>query len=180
MMAYWLDEGWHRWPEIMQAGTPAAGLYSRCGSYIADSQTDGLVPSAVARMYGTPEWIGRLVDVGLWQVEEHGFRDTRYFPLNATKAEIDERKRQTAERQKRWREKQSTQPKKSTRRSRGSNALRDASVTVHPSPSSPNGEGKGGAGGRHRPDLDQMSGHCRRCDFPEANRIHIRSVGEAS
>jgi hypothetical protein len=88
-MAYWLDEGWHRWPEIHRVGTAAAGLYSRCGSYIADTQTDGFIPTAVAQQYGTPEWIGRLVDAGLWVVEEYGFRDTRYFPLNKPKAQIE-------------------------------------------------------------------------------------------
>lgn len=175
-MAYWLDEGWHGWPEIDEVGTAAAGLYSRCGSYIADRQTDGFIPSARARMYGTPEWIGRLVEVGLWAVEENGFRDTRYFPLNASKAEIEDRKKQAAERQKRFRDKQSRQPKRATRQSRASNALRDASVTVPPSPPSPSGKGSGGAGGRHAPDVDPLTRVCRTCDFPEANAVHIRVV----
>lgn len=173
-MAYWLDEGWHQWPEIDAVGTAAAGLYSRCGSYIADAQTDGFISTARARMYGTPEWIGRLVEVGLWAVEEHGFRDTRYFPLNATKAEIEERKKKAAARQARY-----AAGKK--RQSRTSSTSADASVTAPPSPASPKGEGKGrGAGGRHEPDLDEMSGHCRICDFPSANSRHIRAVKEAS
>lgn len=175
-MAYWLDEGWHRWPEIYRAGTAAAGLYSRCGSYIADTETDGFIPSEVARQYGTPEWIGRLVEVGLWRIDEHGFWDTRYFPLNATKAVIDERRRKAADRQQRYRDGHQSKPK--TAKSRVSNASRDASVTAPPSPSSPNGEGEKPRG-RHKPDLDPMSRTCRICDFPEANRQHIRSV-EAS
>lgn len=173
-MAYWLDEGWHRWPEVYRAGTAAAGLYARCGSYIADAQTDGFIPAEVARQYGTPEWIGRLVDVGLWRIDEHGFWDTRYFPLNATKAEIEERKKKAAARQARY-------AARKTRDSRFSNASPDASVTLPPSPASPKGEGKGrAAGGRHEPDLDDTSGHCRICDFPAANNRHIRSVKEAS
>jgi hypothetical protein len=173
-MAYWLDEGWHRWPEIYRAGTAAAGLYSRCGSYIADTQTDGFIPTQVAQQYGTPEWIGRLVDVGLWVVEEHGFRDTRYFPLNKTKAQIEEAKRKAADRQARY-----MAGKRAPRKSRGSDVSTDASATTPPSPASPNGEGGGRAGGRHKPDLDPMSGYCRTCDFPAAHRSHIRSV-EAS
>jgi hypothetical protein len=168
-VAYWLDEGWHRSPEIMRAGTAAAGLYARCGDYIADTQTDGFIPTEVARMYGTPEWIGRLVDVGLWLVEEFGFRDTRYFPLNATKAEIAERKKKAAARQARY-------AARKTRESRTSSASPDASVTKSPSPASPKGEGKGKAAGRHAPDLDAMSGHCRICDFPAAAARHIRSI----
>lgn len=163
-MAYWLDEGSHRWPEIAEIGTATAGLYWRCGSYIADCETDGFIPSAVARMYGTPEWIGRLVEVGLWAVEEKGFRDLRYFPLNATKAEKEDRRKKAAARQARYRQ-------AATRQSRGSDASPHASVTMPPSPASPKGEGK-----RHRPDLDPVSGHCRICDFPEANARHLRAV----
>lgn len=135
LMAYWLDEGWHRWPEIMRAGTAAAGLYARCGSYIADSRTDGFIESAVARMYGTPEWIQRLVEVGLWQVEEHGFRDTRYFPLNKTAVEIEKAKAAAAARQRRSR---------ATRESRVTSPSRHASVTMPPSP--PPSEGRAGTG----------------------------------
>lgn len=135
LMAYWLDEGWHRWPEIMRAGTGAAGLYARCGSYIADSRTDGFIESAVARMYGTPEWIQRLLDVGLWQVEEHGFRDTRYFPLNKTAAEIEKAKAAAVARQRRHR---------STRESRVTDASRHASLTKPPFP--PPSEGRAGTG----------------------------------
>jgi hypothetical protein len=137
LMAYWLDEGWHNWPEIDAVGTAVAGLYSRCGSYIADAKTDGFIPTARARMYGTPEWIGRLVEVGLWAVEEHGFRDTRYFPLNATKAEIEKRKAAAADRQRRART-------KATRESRVTDASRHAQVTMPPSP--PPSEGRAGTG----------------------------------
>lgn len=173
-MAYWVDEASHRWVQIDAAGTAAAGLYWRCGSYIADEKTDGFIPTARARMYGTPEWIARLVEVGLWAVEEHGFRDTRYLELNATKERIEDRKRQAAARQARH-----AAGKK--RQSRASDASPDASATRPPSPASPKGEEKGrGAGGRHEPDLDEMSGHCRICDFPAANNRHIRAVKEAS
>jgi hypothetical protein len=148
-MAYWLDEGWHRWPEIMRIGTAAAGLYARCGSYIADCETDGFIESAVARMYGTPEWIQKLVEVGLWQVEEHGFRDTRYFPLNATKAEIDKRKADAAARQRRHRG--------ATRQSRVTPASHHASVTLPPSP--PPSGGRAGVRGKPRAVPDW----CRKC-----------------
>lgn len=162
-MAYWLDEGWHQWPEIDAVGTAAAGLYSRCGSYIAEALTDGFIPSARARMYGTPEWIARLVEVGLWTVEENGFRDTRYFPLNATKAEIERRRQQAAERQQRFRDRRG-----STRESRVSNALRDAGQTISPSPPP-----KGGKGAlRAVPD---WCGYCHK-DTRMAVDEHDRSV----
>lgn len=170
-MAYWLDEGWHRWPEIDAAGTAAAGLYSRCGSYIADALTDGFIPSARARMYGTTEWITRLVEVGLWSVEEEGFRDTRYFPLNATKAEIEERKRKAAKRQREYAR------KRKPRESRVTDASSHASVTLPPSPTK---GGRGGEGGavelpQPHPFADDGKGSCRTCVLPRINRIHKRA-----
>jgi hypothetical protein len=248
-MAYWLDEGWHDWPEIDAAGTAAAGLYARCGSYIADVQTDGFIPTARARMYGTPEWIQRLVEVGLWAVEEHGFRDTRYFPLNKPKAEIELAKARRAEVRDpltikavrardgdwcrycgikvNWSDRRGLRggtydhvipglvggvdnlvvacrscnsskknrtpeqagmtlrpppPKRTPRSGSKSDSDPYKKITNDPSPSSPNGEGfPPNAAGRHTPDVDPMSRHCRICHFPEANERHIRAVnGRAS
>lgn len=166
LMAYWLDEGWHRWPEIMQVGTAVAGLYSRCGSYIADSQTDGLIPSAVARMYGTPEWIARLVEVGLWQVEEHGFRDTKYFPLNKTKAEIERLRKDAAARQ--------AKRRAVTRESRVTHNERHAKVTPPPFPPPSGGKGQG-ARAPHAY-VDDGQGCCETCGLIAANRAHLRAV----
>jgi hypothetical protein len=185
-MAYWLDEAWHRWLQIDEAGTAAAGLYARCGSYIADEGTDGFIPAARARMYGTPEWIQRLVEVGLWTVEEKGFRDVRYLELNVTKAEVEKRKKQAAQRQARYYD-------RVKRQSRASDASSDASVTGSPFPAPPYG-GKGGrtgrralrggpsppAGGRFSPHTydDDGTGSCLVCLLPFNNEVH--SVGEAS
>lgn len=168
-MAYWLDEGWHGWPEIDTAGTAAAGLYARCGAYIAAQKTDGFIPIERARMYGTPEWIGRLVEVGLWAIEERGYRDTRYLELNPSKAEVERRKQQAADRQQRYRDAHGSKP--TTRKPRDSNASRDAQLTR--TPSSPKGEGDAG---RHKPDVDPISQHCRICDYPAANGRHLRAV----
>lgn len=146
-MAYWLDEGWHSWLEVDTVGTAAAGLYARCGSYIADSKTDGFIPAARARMYGTPEWIARLVEVGLWTVEEHGYRDTRYFPLNATKAVIEQRKADAAQRQRRSR----------SSRVSHTDVTRDTNVS-HSAPFPPPKGGKGRA-------LAAVPDWCGRCHF---------------
>jgi hypothetical protein len=167
-MAYWLDEAWHRWLQIDEAGTAAAGLYARCGSYIADEGTDGFIPAARARMYGTPEWIQRLVDVGLWAVEEKGYRDLRYLELNATKEQKDERRRQAAARQARYAKRQS----------------RDADASSHASrrrlPFPPPTGGKGGLRALPQPHRfdDDGTGSCLVCLLPYRNEVH--SVSEAS
>lgn len=138
-MAYWLDDGFDTWPETLGAGTAAAGLYTRCGAWVArsiakGSIADAVVPGVLARAYGTSEWIQRLVDVGLWAVEGDGYRDTKYFELNPTPAQLQERKDAAAERQRRSRSRRSHGDV--TRDSRGSHSAPSL-------PSSPKGEGRG-------------------------------------
>lgn len=170
-MAYWLDDGFDSWPEVVRAGTAAVGLYVRCGSWIARNLTDGFVPLEVARMYGTAEWITRLVDAGLWTIEEAGYRDVRYFPMNPTAEKVRKRREDAAERQRKMRERRNA---KLTRDSRVSNRGSHASPA-----SSPKGEeGGAGAAARPAPHPYQPDGYgCANCNLPEPHRIHqIRSV----
>jgi HNH endonuclease len=74
---YLTDDGFHDDPAVVRAGTAAVGLYFRCGVYVAKHLLDGHVPSEIASQYGTPEWIRRLTDVGLWETEPGG----HYMPL---------------------------------------------------------------------------------------------------
>lgn len=150
-MAYWVDDGFDSWPEVVRAGTPAAGLYCRCGSWIARNLTDGFVPTEVARMYGTAEWIGKLVDVGLWAMEEHGFRDLKYFPLNPSAETVRKRRADAAARQQRARERRRSEVTRDSRASHKGGHAR-------PNPAaSPNGE----AGRR----LAAVPDWCGRCHF---------------
>lgn len=172
LMAYWLPEEWHRSMEIDAIGTAAAGLYARCGSFIADSETDGFIPGHRARMYGTVEWIERLVSVGWWSVVEGGYRDELYFANgNVTKAEKQRRLKGAAARQQKWRDGQAK--KTSTRESRVSNALRDAQQTAPPFPPPKGGKGQGP--GPH-PYVDDGQGCCETCGLIPANRAHLRAV----
>lgn len=158
-MAYWLDDGWDSWPEVVRAGTAAAGLYARCGCYIAkniEALRDAVVPFEVARMYGTPEWIQRLVDVGLWRTEEAGYRDMRHFPLNPTAEKVEQRKRLAADRQARYRK---------TRQSRGSNASRNGKPTLPPTPL------KGGGLVEPHP-FPEGKHECDRCNWPPQHAVH--------
>lgn len=162
-MAYWLDDGFDSWPEVVRAGTSAAGLYCRCGSWIARNLTDGFVPVEVARMYGTAEWIGKLVDVGLWTAEGAGYRDERFFPMNPSSDKVRKRRADAAERQRRARDR------------RHADVTRDSRVShdgshAYPSPAPPNGgRGRGSWCGRchkdTRMDIDahDRSVPCPRC-----------------
>lgn len=123
-MAFLLDDDWDNDPRVSKAGTAAFGLYSRCGMWAARHLTDGFVPSEIATTYGTREWVARLVDVGLWQTVEHGFRMPDYLKRNPTAEVVRKRREQYAERQRRWREK----------KGRGSNPSSHASGNAAPSP----------------------------------------------
>jgi 5-methylcytosine-specific restriction endonuclease McrA len=99
-MAYWLDDGFDTWPQVIRAGSAGVGLYVRCGCWIARNLTDGHVPAEVATMYGTPEWIRRLVEVGLWETDGQGYRDVFYFTMgNPTAETVRARRAMAARRQ---------------------------------------------------------------------------------
>jgi len=144
-MAYWLDDGFDTWPETVRAGTAAAGLYARCGSWIARNTHDGYVPNEVAAMYGSPEWARRLVDVGLWTVEAAGYQDVRYFQMgNPTAEKVAERRKADADRKARWRAKRDASRRDSTRDSGGTHGVGDGGNPFSPALPPPKG-GKGAA-----------------------------------
>ncbi len=104
-MAYWIDDGFDTWPETVRAGKAAAGLYVCCGAWIArsignGSITEAVVPAEIATMYGTPEWVAKLLLVGLWTAEGAGYRDVRYHGMgNPTAEKVARDKAQAAKRQ---------------------------------------------------------------------------------
>lgn len=81
-MALWVDDGFDTWPQTLRAGNGAAGLWVRVQAWIRRNHTDGHIPAQLATMYGSPEEIAALVEVGLWRPEPTGFFDTRYLDLN--------------------------------------------------------------------------------------------------
>lgn len=73
MNHFQMDDGTDTESRVMQAGTAAFGLYARCGVWVSRNLTDGFVPVEVAGMYGTREWIDKLVATGLWSLVDGGF-----------------------------------------------------------------------------------------------------------
>jgi hypothetical protein len=125
-----VDDGFHSHPKTLRAGTAAAGLYVRCGSYSAQHLTDGFVPAEVAAQYGSPEWARRLVVVDYWRVVAGGYQMPDYLDYNPSKAQVLRERAQKAERQKRWREAQ----KKGKGGRRVTSASRNASGDGSPTP----------------------------------------------
>lgn len=141
-MAYWVDDGIDTWPESIRAGRAAMGLYLLCGAWISrgiggGTITDAIVPVEVATMYGTREWITKLVAVGLWEHVEDGYRDTRYHQMgNPTADKVAADKAAKKARQQRWlakRKAEQTETRRRRSRDASHDPSRDASRDIAPS-----------------------------------------------
>ncbi|MFI9600361.1 hypothetical protein ACIHCX_10850 [Streptomyces sp. NPDC052043] len=112
-----VDDNSHMHPKIVAAGNAALGLWLRCGSYAAQHLTDGIVPGVIAKMYGTPAQVRKLVAAGLWHEHGHTCRHAKcaqpapgdfyihdYLePYNPTRAEVEARRDRAAEKKRRQR-----------------------------------------------------------------------------
>lgn len=90
--------------KAMQAGNAAMGLWVRAGSWSGQQLTDGAVPEDIARSLGSRAEAKRLVDVGLWHRVEGGYAFHQWEERNPTREEVEQRRKASAERIRRWRE----------------------------------------------------------------------------
>ncbi|MFJ4799180.1 hypothetical protein [Kitasatospora purpeofusca] len=110
-----IDDGFHCHPKVLAAGTPAVGLYVRCGSWAAQQTSEGIIPKAIARMYGTARMIKALVDAGLWhgpghdcescpELDANSYVIHQYLDRNPSRVEVEVARDKKSVRQQRWRE----------------------------------------------------------------------------
>lgn len=85
-----LEDSFHSHPKVIAAGNAAVGLYVRCGTYSAQHLTDGFIPDAVARQYGTTREITILAGSTdpLWTTVEGGYLMADYLEFNPSKAQV--------------------------------------------------------------------------------------------
>jgi hypothetical protein len=105
-----IDDSAHSHPKFLRAGNAALGLWMRCGSYSAQHLLEGAVPKAVAKAFGSPAQIRKLVVAGLWHEAGHdckrcpqpaeGYMIHDFFEggRNTTKAQHEANKKSAAER----------------------------------------------------------------------------------
>jgi hypothetical protein len=170
-MAYSLDDSWDNCTPVARAGNACFGLYVRCGIWSARNLTDGFVPGEIAAGYGSPEQARKLVDVGLWEVAEGGYRDPHYLLRNSPAEKVRARRQADAERKARWRERLH-KTRDGTRESGGSHGGTRRGFRSSGSPP------KGGTDARanalravHEFD-DDGTGLCLRCNLIYANAVH--------
>lgn len=116
-----VDDSAHSHPKLINAGNAAIGLWMRCGSYAAQHLTDGIVPSAVAAMYGTRPQAEKLVRLGLWHRAGHGcgrcihpvpgdYVMHDYHRYNPTRRQVLERRARAAEKKRKQRANEPPEP----------------------------------------------------------------------
>lgn len=66
-----VDDELHDHPKVRQAPIAAIGLWVCAGSWCMDKLTDGFVPDYMIRTWATKRQATDLVNVGLWQRENH-------------------------------------------------------------------------------------------------------------
>ncbi|MGW1679361.1 hypothetical protein [Saccharopolyspora sp. NPDC002376] len=93
--------------KVRKAGTPALGLWVRCGSWAASNLTDGFVPADIAARYGTARQAAKLVEAGLWEQAtrdgEPGYQFHDWTDYQQTREQVRARRAADAERQRRRR-----------------------------------------------------------------------------
>lgn len=174
-MAFSVDDEWENGPMLRRAGVAAFGLYCACGLWIARHLTDGFVPADVAAGYGTREWIAKLLDAGLWEAVEGGYRDPWYLLRNPSAEKVRARRQADADRKARWRERQHKKrgTRDETRESGGSHGVTPQGFRA------PNPPPKGGRdAGASRSALRPVPDWCGRCNKDTRTDVddHDRSV----
>lgn len=84
-----LDDHFHAHPRTLQVGLEANGLFARALSYCAQYLTDGFVPSEWADAQGGKKLTARLVDAGLFEQIEGGYRVKDYLDYNPSRAHVE-------------------------------------------------------------------------------------------
>lgn len=106
-MAYFqMDDGFETDKRVLRAGRAAFGLYASCGIWVARTLTDGFVSAEIATLYGTREWIEKLVANGLWTPVEDGFDMPDYLTThkNPTAEVVRKRRADAAARKQKQRD----------------------------------------------------------------------------
>lgn len=99
-----VDDRLHGHPKAHAAGNAALGLWTRIGSWISDHLTDGFVPAAVVRQYGTRRELERLILAGMLEADNHpvygaGYYLHDYLDWNRSRNQVLADRAKTAERQ---------------------------------------------------------------------------------
>lgn len=97
-------------PKVIQAQNAAMGLWVRAGSWSSQQLTDGFIPTEIARSIGNTAQANALVHSGLWIPNGSGYEFHQFAERNPTRKTVEEQRAATAERVRKWRQKQRDEP----------------------------------------------------------------------
>lgn len=95
-----LDDGFYDHPKVVAAGLAATGLFVRALAYSTAKHTDGYVSTPVVAMLSGGELAlaTRLVEVGLWEQADDGYRIHDFFDYNPSGKQVKRQRVREAER----------------------------------------------------------------------------------
>lgn len=101
-----VDDKLHSHPKRHRAGLKAMGLWVISGSWSSDHLTDGLIPTDMLRtLGGTATDARRLVEAGLWDVVDGGWRFHHWQDQNPSRSDVEAQREAWRIRQQEAREK---------------------------------------------------------------------------
>ena len=129
-----VDDKFHSHPKIKRVPRrirrAAIGLWTIAGSWCADYETDGAVPEYMLEEFDAePEEVAALVDAELWERTEDGVAFRNWGEFQPTRAQLDEKRAQTAERVQKFRQKKRQNRTEDPVTSDDGNAVTGALVT---------------------------------------------------
>ena len=92
-----LEDSFYDNPKVRKAGNAAIGLWVRCATYSARYLTDGYIDASIARQYGSPREIDRLLTAGLWTQNGAGFIMPDYLDYNPSASDVRKRRAEQSE-----------------------------------------------------------------------------------
>lgn len=107
-----IDDSAYSHPKFVRAGNAALGLWLRCGAYSAQHLLEGGIPGIIAKDFGTPAQIKKLIAARLWHEADHNcprcpqpeagdyvMHDFLEGGRNSTRAQVEARRSDAADRQ---------------------------------------------------------------------------------
>lgn len=139
-----VDDKLHSHRKAIRAGAHAIGLWALAGSWSNDQGTDGFVPDYMITRWDPKgkQLAKKLVEVGLWELAERGdevgwlfheWTGSEANRRNYTRAEVEQRRREGAERQAKSRQRRASRDWPVTRDNRVTHTEVTPSVTREPS-----------------------------------------------
>jgi hypothetical protein len=91
-------------PKVLACPPTSLALWLRAGAWCAGQLTDGRLPAAMLSPFGCRRRDAeKLVEVGLWEHTEDGYRFRNWEEYQPTKAQVEAERAKNKERQSRWR-----------------------------------------------------------------------------